>query len=63
MSEDREMRTGRHADDTPADEEVRAHVKSRDANDEGGKEDPEVNSGRGVNDEGDDDVRAHVKTK
>ena len=41
------MKTGsRHADDTPADEEVKAHVRD----------------GRHANDEGDDEVKAHVKS-
>jgi hypothetical protein len=61
MSEDRDRRTGRHADDTtPADEDVEAHVRrgGREAID--GGSDPNVG---GADDEGGDDVTAHVKTK
>ena len=74
MSDERDMRTGRHADQSEPDEEVRAHVKSHRtaadaaaAADEAAGDDVEahVKSHRGLSGddgEGDDDVKAHVKS-
>jgi hypothetical protein len=70
MSDERDMRTGRHADQSEPDDEVKAHVKSgRGAADaaaaEGTGDDVEahVKSSRGASgDDGEDEVKAHVKS-
>lgn len=53
MSDDREQKLGRNADETAADEEVKLHVKGGGTN---------MDAAPGAQDE-DDDVEAHVKNK